>query len=83
MNECFIVEDKQTTHEMIGSRVAATRRRTDSVGQTSDPSMAVIPDVREDEEQAIKMHEIINLLVAGGYFRARIKGLNNFDKVFR
>ncbi|XP_024945333.1 coiled-coil domain-containing protein 93 isoform X2 [Cephus cinctus] len=37
-------------------------------------------DVREDEEQAIKFQEIIDLLVAAGYFRARIKGLSNFDK---
>ncbi|KAF7495607.1 Coiled-coil domain-containing protein 93 [Sarcoptes scabiei] len=27
------------------------------------------------------MNEILELLVAGGYFRARIKGLHNFDKV--
>ncbi len=27
------------------------------------------------------MGEISELLVAGGYFRARIKGLHNFDKV--
>ncbi|XP_039305912.1 coiled-coil domain-containing protein 93 isoform X2 [Solenopsis invicta] len=38
-------------------------------------------DVREDEEQTIKFQEIIDLLVAAGYFRARIKGLSNFDKV--
>ncbi|XP_012254188.2 coiled-coil domain-containing protein 93 isoform X2 [Athalia rosae] len=38
-------------------------------------------DVREDEEQAIKFQEIIDLLVAAGYFRARIKGLSSFDKV--
>ncbi|XP_071575832.1 coiled-coil domain-containing protein 93 isoform X1 [Temnothorax nylanderi] len=38
-------------------------------------------DVREDEEQTTKFQEIINLLVAAGYFRARIKGLSNFDKV--
>lgn len=38
-------------------------------------------DVREDEEQSIKLQEIIDLLVAAGYFRARIKGLTPFDKV--
>lgn len=38
-------------------------------------------DVREDEEQITKFQEIIDLLVAAGYFRARIKGLSNFDKV--
>lgn len=38
-------------------------------------------DVREDEEQLAKMDEIVELLVAAGYFRARIKGLHNFDKI--
>jgi hypothetical protein len=33
-------------------------------------------EVREDEEQKIKLQEIIDLLVAAGYFRARIKGLS-------
>lgn len=37
--------------------------------------------MREDEEQKIKLQEIIDLLVAAGYFRARIKGLSSFDKV--
>ncbi|XP_053327908.1 coiled-coil domain-containing protein 93 isoform X1 [Spea bombifrons] len=36
---------------------------------------------REDEEQSIKLAEILELLVAAGYFRARIKGLSPFDKV--
>lgn len=40
-----------------------------------------IYDVREDPEQIAKMGEISELLVAGGYFRARIKGLHNFDKI--
>lgn len=30
---------------------------------------------------ASKLQEIIDLLVAAGYFRARIKGLSSFDKV--
>ena len=30
-----------------------------------------------------KLQEIIDLLVAAGYFRARIKGLSPFDKVRR
>ena len=38
-------------------------------------------DVKEDEEQEIKFQEISELLVAAGYFRARIKGLSPFDKV--
>uniref|UniRef100_A0A8C3XJ88 Coiled-coil domain-containing protein 93 n=1 Tax=Chelydra serpentina TaxID=8475 RepID=A0A8C3XJ88_CHESE len=36
---------------------------------------------QEDEEQNIKLTEILELLVAAGYFRARIKGLSPFDKV--
>ncbi|XP_017885642.1 coiled-coil domain-containing protein 93 isoform X2 [Ceratina calcarata] len=38
-------------------------------------------DVREDEEQTKRFQDIIDLLLAAGYFRARIKGLSNFDKV--
>ena len=38
-------------------------------------------DVREDEEQQIKLTQTIELLLAAGYFRARIKGLSDFDKV--
>lgn len=38
-------------------------------------------DVREDEEQTVKLEEIIEMLVSAGYYRARIKGLANFDKV--
>ena len=38
-------------------------------------------DIREDEEQDVKLQETIDLLVAAGYFRARIKGLSAFDKI--
>lgn len=38
-------------------------------------------DIREDEEQLEKLDAIMELLVAAGYFRARIKGLSAFDKV--
>ncbi|XP_049592213.1 coiled-coil domain-containing protein 93 isoform X2 [Syngnathus scovelli] len=38
-------------------------------------------EAREDEEQCIKLAEILELLLAAGYFRARIKGLSPFDKV--
>uniref|UniRef100_A0A3P8NWL9 Coiled-coil domain-containing protein 93 n=1 Tax=Astatotilapia calliptera TaxID=8154 RepID=A0A3P8NWL9_ASTCA len=34
-----------------------------------------------DEEQSVKLTEILELLLAAGYFRARIKGLSPFDKV--
>lgn len=36
---------------------------------------------REDEEQTVKEQEIFDILVAAGYFRARIKGLSAFDKI--
>ena len=38
-------------------------------------------DIREDEEQNVKLRDSIDLLLAAGYFRARIKGLSPFDKV--
>uniref|UniRef100_A0AAX7UET1 Coiled-coil domain-containing protein 93 n=1 Tax=Astatotilapia calliptera TaxID=8154 RepID=A0AAX7UET1_ASTCA len=38
-------------------------------------------ETREDEEQSVKLTEILELLLAAGYFRARIKGLSPFDKV--
>lgn len=38
-------------------------------------------DIREDEEQNVKLSEIVELLLAAGYFRARIKGLSPFDKI--
>uniref|UniRef100_A0AAY4EUY6 Coiled-coil domain-containing protein 93 n=1 Tax=Denticeps clupeoides TaxID=299321 RepID=A0AAY4EUY6_9TELE len=38
-------------------------------------------ETREDEEQNVKLAEILELLLTAGYFRARIKGLSPFDKV--
>ena len=38
-------------------------------------------DVRGDEDQESKLEETVDLLLAAGYFRARIKGLAPFDKV--
>uniref|UniRef100_A0A8C9WJF2 Coiled-coil domain-containing protein 93 n=1 Tax=Scleropages formosus TaxID=113540 RepID=A0A8C9WJF2_SCLFO len=38
-------------------------------------------ETREDEEQTAKLADILELLLAAGYFRARIKGLSPFDKV--
>ncbi|XP_014261634.1 coiled-coil domain-containing protein 93 [Cimex lectularius] len=42
---------------------------------------AVLAESREDEIQKIKYQEIIKLLIGAGYFRAKIKGLSEFDKV--
>lgn len=39
-------------------------------------------DVRKDEDQDVKLEETIRLLLAAGYFRARIKSLSPFDKVY-
>jgi hypothetical protein len=38
-------------------------------------------DTQVDPEQQQKYEEILELLLAAGYFRARIKGLRPFDKV--
>lgn len=38
-------------------------------------------ETREDEDQSVKLAEILELLLVAGYFRARIKGLSPFDKV--
>ena len=35
----------------------------------------------EADEQAFKLQEILDMLIAAGYFRARIKGLDSFDKI--
>ncbi|KAF7378773.1 hypothetical protein HZH66_015007 [Vespula vulgaris] len=53
----------------------------DTSRKLSKGSETTETDIREDEEQTTKLQEIIDLLVAAGYFRARIKGLSNFDKV--
>lgn len=38
-------------------------------------------EIKSDQEQSEKLQEIIDILVAAGYFRARIHGLSSFDKV--
>ncbi|XP_009289276.1 PREDICTED: coiled-coil domain-containing protein 93 [Aptenodytes forsteri] len=51
------------------------------VNKKGYPASKLWVETREDEEQNIKLTEILELLVAAGYFRARIKGLSPFDKV--
>ncbi|XP_022080112.1 coiled-coil domain-containing protein 93-like [Acanthaster planci] len=60
------------------------------LGRSSSSKLGVVYDTegrevevetREDEEQNVKLQETIELLLAAGYFRARIKGLTPFDKV--
>jgi len=54
-----------------------------SVGSSS-PQVAArdrsTGDVVVDGDQEKKYHEIIEYLIAGGYFRARIQGLSRYDK---
>uniref|UniRef100_A0A915ERR8 Coiled-coil domain-containing protein 93 n=1 Tax=Ditylenchus dipsaci TaxID=166011 RepID=A0A915ERR8_9BILA len=38
-------------------------------------------DIREDEEQYVKLVECLDMLISAGYFRAKIQGLNAFDKI--
>ncbi|KAJ0005765.1 hypothetical protein NQD34_015659 [Periophthalmus magnuspinnatus] len=58
------------------------RVRTGSkIGAQYDQDGNIIQvETREDEEQSVKLAEILELLLAAGYFRARIKGLSPFDK---
>lgn len=48
---------------------------------SSNAANAGVADVRVDEESKEKYQSILDLLLAGGYFRARITGLSPFDKV--
>ncbi|EDL39787.1 coiled-coil domain containing 93, isoform CRA_b, partial [Mus musculus] len=61
----------------------APHQRIWIMGLPKGPEGQGLPEVetREDEEQNVKLTEILELLVAAGYFRARIKGLSPFDKV--
>ena len=47
----------------------------------SQDGLEIECDVREDDEQTFKEVQILDLFVAAGYFRARIRGLSSFDKI--
>ena len=64
-----------------GSTHTHTHAHTHTQQHTHTHTTHTQVDVREDEEQDIKLRECIDLLLAAGYFRARIKGLSPFDKV--
>ncbi|XP_018552118.1 coiled-coil domain-containing protein 93 isoform X2 [Lates calcarifer] len=68
---------------MAASTSVFHRVRTGSkIGAQYDQEGNLIQvETREDEEQSVKLAEILELLLAAGYFRARIKGLSPFDKV--
>lgn len=38
-------------------------------------------DIREDEERLVKLAEIVDILFSAGYYRAKIQGLDHFDKI--
>ncbi|MGH0123445.1 UNVERIFIED_CONTAM: hypothetical protein FKN15_012536 [Acipenser sinensis] len=67
---------------MAASSVFHRLRTGSKLGAQYDQEGNLIQvETREDEEQNVKLAEILELLVAAGYFRARIKGLSPFDKV--
>uniref|UniRef100_A0A3Q3LLT7 Coiled-coil domain-containing protein 93 n=2 Tax=Mastacembelus armatus TaxID=205130 RepID=A0A3Q3LLT7_9TELE len=76
-----------TRHQQQRNMAAATSvfhrvRAGSKIGAHYDQEGNLIQvETREDEEQSVKLAEILELLLAAGYFRARIKGLSPFDKV--
>uniref|UniRef100_A0A8C9SIM8 Coiled-coil domain-containing protein 93 n=1 Tax=Scleropages formosus TaxID=113540 RepID=A0A8C9SIM8_SCLFO len=67
---------------MAASSVFHRVRTGSRIGAQYDQDGNVIQvETREDEEQTAKLADILELLLAAGYFRARIKGLSPFDKV--
>ncbi|XP_064167655.1 coiled-coil domain-containing protein 93 isoform X1 [Anguilla rostrata] len=67
---------------MAATSVFSRVRTGSKIGAQYDQEGNVIQvETREDEEQNVKLTEILELLLAAGYFRARIKGLSPFDKV--
>lgn len=59
-------------------RLRSESRIKDQYDQEGNPIQV---EIREDEDQNVKLSEILELLLAAGYFRSRIKGLSPFDKV--
>nr|XP_015214065.1 PREDICTED: coiled-coil domain-containing protein 93 isoform X1 [Lepisosteus oculatus] len=66
---------------MAATSVFQRVRTGSKLAQYDQDGNIIQVETREDEEQNIKLLEILELLVAAGYFRARIKGLSPFDKV--
>ncbi|KAG5833594.1 hypothetical protein ANANG_G00277550 [Anguilla anguilla] len=67
---------------MAATSVFSRVRTGSKIGAQYDQEGNLIQvETREDEEQNVKLTEILELLLAAGYFRARIKGLSPFDKV--
>nr|XP_039257784.1 coiled-coil domain-containing protein 93-like [Styela clava] len=65
-----------------GSNIFGRIRASSRIGPDYDQEGHLVEvETRDDELQQQRFAEIIDLLVAAGYFRARIKGLSPFDKV--
>lgn len=73
-----LVDSALVNCQLSANKKSNSKIRSDNVDAEGK---YLVYDIREDEEQLVKFQEIIDLLVAAGYFRARIKGLANFDKV--
>ena len=80
--------------KMVSPETKSTKRQNPNSGKLfsvgtigpldtlkDDRGFTVKVEERVDDEQQQKFREIIDLLVAAGYFRARIQGLSPFDKV--
>ena len=71
------VAKKQNAQKLFSN--ISTVGRLDVV--KDDRGFEVVVEARADSEQEQKYREIVDLLVAAGYFRARIQGLSPFDQV--
>lgn len=61
---------------MSSTNVFGRLRSSSKIGPDYDQEGHLVEvETREDELQQQRLTEIINLLVAAGYFRARIKGI--------
>lgn len=63
-----------------GAGGAAGRRRS-LRPPDAGPAGGADVEVREDSEQQVKYGQVLELLLAAGYFRVRISALSPFDKV--
>ena len=66
---------------MFGGPAEEEASLSSSQSSVPQPSSSNSKGERIDEEQTQKFDEIVEILLAGGYFRARISGLSPFDKV--
>eukprot|EP00118_Oscarella_pearsei_P004318 m.18277 g.18277 ORF g.18277 m.18277 type:complete len:643 (+) comp27630_c0_seq1:1-1929(+) len=75
------VQTAKQRNEMSQDSVFAGVKRAVHASMVDADGKNVEIESREDEEQNAKLRQIVELLLAAGYFRARIKGLSPFDKI--